>query len=113
MLLLLGRIVFSTVKFVGISSSITSSILLVLMSFEMEISFSKHISLGIGGRRSLKNTSISKILVHIPLSVVKKGSSKAKKGFPSITLEDNLSIKKKGVLKLISLLYMVVHKEFS
>ena len=76
------------------------------MSFEMEISFSKCISFGNGGRRNLKNTSVSKILVHIPLSVVKKGQSKAKKGFPSITLEDNLSVKKKGVLRLILLLYM-------
>ena len=65
-------------------------------------------SLGIGGRMNLKNTLVSKILVHIPLSVVEKGLGKVKKGFPNITLEDNLFVKKKDVLKLIPLLYMYV-----
>ena len=65
-------------------------------------------SLGIGGRMNLKNTLVSKILVHIPLSVVEKGLGKVKKGFPNITLEDNLFVKKKDVLKLILLLYMYV-----
>ena len=65
-------------------------------------------SLGIGGRMNLKNTLVSKILVHIPLSVVEKGLGKVKKGFPKITLEDNLFVKKKDVLKLIPLLYMYV-----
>ena len=65
-------------------------------------------SLGIGGRMNLKNTLVSKILVHIPLSVVEKGLGKVKKGFPKITLEDNLFVKKKDVLKLILLLYMYV-----
>ena len=57
---------------------------------------------------NLKNTLVSKILVHIPLSVVEKGLGKVKKGFPKITLEDNLFVKKKDVLKLIPLLYMYV-----
>ena len=57
---------------------------------------------------NLKNTLVSKILVHIPLSVVEKGLGKVKKGFPNITLEDNLFVKKKDVLKLILLLYMYV-----
>ena len=65
-------------------------------------------SLGIGGRMNLKNTLVSKILVHIPLSVVEKGLGKVKKGFPKITLEDNLFVKKKDVLKLILLLYTYV-----
>ena len=65
-------------------------------------------SLGIGGGMNLKNTLVSKILVHIPLSVVEKGLGKVKKGFPKITLEDNLFVKKKDVLKLIPLLYMYV-----
>ena len=73
MLLLLGRIVFSITEFVGISSSATGLILSILMSFEMEMSFGRCISLGIGGRRNLKNTYVSKILVHISLFVVKKG----------------------------------------
>ena len=65
-------------------------------------------SLGIGGRMNLKNTLVSKILVQIPLSIVEKGLDKVKKGFPKITLEDNLFVKKKDVLKLIPLLYMYV-----
>ena len=59
--------------------------------------------------RGLKtNTYVSKILVHIPLSIMENGLSKAKKGFPKITFKDNFSTKKKGVLKLIPLLYMYV-----
>ena len=65
-------IVSSTFGFVVISSLfvIGSS---VFMSLNIEISFSKCMSLGIGGRMNLKNTSVAKILVHIPLSVVEKG----------------------------------------
>ena len=68
----LEHIVSSTFGFVVISSLfiIGSS---VFMSLNIEISFSKCISLGIGGRMNFKNTSVSKILVHIPLSVVEKG----------------------------------------
>ena len=45
---------------------------------------------------NLKKTSVSHILVLIPLFVVEKGQSKAKKRFPKLTSEDNLSVKRKG-----------------
>ena len=65
-------IVSSTFGFVVISSlSVIGSS--VFMSLNIDISFSKCISLGIGGRMNLKNTFVSKILVHIPLSVMEKG----------------------------------------
>ena len=69
---LVELIVSSTFGFVVISSlSIIGSS--VFMSLNVEISFSKCISLGIIGKMNLKNTYVSKILVHIPLSVVEKG----------------------------------------
>ena len=75
--MLLGRVISSAFGLVVILfvvvpslSAIDSS---VFMSLNIEISFSKCISLGIGGRMNLKFTYVFKILVHVPLSIMEKG----------------------------------------
>ena len=69
-------------------------------------------SLGIGRRMNLKNTLISKILIHIPLSVMEKGLGKVKKGFPKITLEDNLFVKEERCSKINSVIIYVCLCQF-
>ena len=75
--MLLGRVVSFAFGLVVISFMEIPSLfaigLLVFMTLNIEISFSKCISLRIGGRMNLKFTYVSKILVHIPLFVMEKG----------------------------------------
>ena len=64
---------------VSLISSVTGSTLSMLPSLKMEISFNKYMSLGIGGKMNLKKTSVSHILVLIPLSWIKDKVNPKKK----------------------------------